>query len=313
MPARARISPLRGSSAATPPSRPASATTAASWRPVSDGRPDRLGGARLCAREHAVPRNQLAARAPAQPLLERLLEAALADGPVRGEAVRVQRARAPRRSPAAPCAQRSSRRSHQRRGARRRRARARTLPSLRAQRGAQRGHADAAEALALAQLGEHEPRRPVHMLARHRDAQVAAEAAEHACLDHNRHGHVTAVQRLRVARFEVGHRGGGGRAAVGAPEARDRKARACLVAQQIVHRRAVAARPGIGEVARHPLGLRSGARPDDRARRQRHGREPCKGREGAMGEAPSALGGNALHGRGTVLGRCARWYPRSIA
>ena len=34
MPARARISPFRGSSAATPPSLPASATTAASWSPV---------------------------------------------------------------------------------------------------------------------------------------------------------------------------------------------------------------------------------------------------------------------------------------
>ena len=34
MPASARISPLRGSSAATPPSLPASPTTAASWSPV---------------------------------------------------------------------------------------------------------------------------------------------------------------------------------------------------------------------------------------------------------------------------------------
>ena len=56
----------------------------------------------------------------------------------------------------------------------------------------------------------------------------------------------------------VGHRGGGGRAAVRAPEALDRKARARLLAQQIVHRAQVAALPGVGEVARHALGRPTG-------------------------------------------------------
>ena len=265
-----------------------------------DGRPDRLGRPRLCSREHAV-RPQPARRPGAR--------AAAARTPPRA------RSGPTGQSAGKPCAYSAARSSAVSCGSMRPAIEsaiptsgevraspgpaARTLPSRERSVARIAGTLTRRRRSPRAQLREHEPRRPVHLLARHRDAQVAAEAPEHACLDYDGHGHVTAVQRLRVARFEVGHRGGGGRAAVGAPEARDRKARACLVAQQNVHRRACRRAP-------RPRRSRRAARsacdrvldPDDCTRRQRNGREPCKGREGAMSEAPSALGGNALHGSG---------------
>ena len=57
MPASARISPLRGSSAATPPRRPASADHRGLLEARVDRRPDRPGGARPRARQHPVARH----------------------------------------------------------------------------------------------------------------------------------------------------------------------------------------------------------------------------------------------------------------
>ena len=61
-----------------PPRRPASAVTAASWRRVSIVVATRSRGARLGAREHAPAGHELAAGAPAQALLEDLLQPVLA-------------------------------------------------------------------------------------------------------------------------------------------------------------------------------------------------------------------------------------------
>ena len=218
----------------------------------SCGSPSR--GAAVARASDPVARHELAAGTPAQPLLEGLLETALAHGPVGRVAARVQRPALLGASPAAPCARRSNRRfPRAARCARRPGPSARTLPSCERRVARTAGALTPSEALARAQLREHEPGRPVHAIARHRDAQVAAEAAEDARLDHHGHGHLAPVDPLRVARLELGHRGGGGRAPVRAPEALDREARARLLAQQVMHRAQVAALPGVGEVAGHAL------------------------------------------------------------
>ena len=103
MPARApRISPLRGVERRDRRrSRPASATTAACWSRGVDRRAHALGaGAAARARARACPPRRLAAGAAAQPLLEGLLETALADRPVGREAARVERPALLRPSPA---------------------------------------------------------------------------------------------------------------------------------------------------------------------------------------------------------------------
>ena len=111
-------------------------------------------------------------------------------------------------------------------------------------------------------------------------AQVAAQAAEHARLEHHRDVTSLAVRSLGVVRLESGHRRGGGRAAVRAPEALERVARARLVAQQVVHGAEVAALPGGDEVGGRALraGL-SACEPDHRAGHERHGREAAERRE----------------------------------
>jgi hypothetical protein len=105
------------------------------------------------------------------------------------------------------------------------------------------------------------------------------------------------MHALGLARVDRGHRGRGGRAAVGPPEASDRIASARGLAQEVVHPAHVASLPRLGEVAGHPLRGRLGARSDERTGDHRHGGEPGQGRESTVGEAPSALGGDALHGR----------------
>ena len=75
-----------------------------------------------------------------------------------------------------------------------------------------------------------------------------------------------AVRALGVTRLELGHRGGGRRAAVRAPEAREAESARSSPAQQSVHLAHVAALPGVGEVTGGSLGGRRGARSDDRRR-----------------------------------------------
>ena len=145
---------------------------------------------------------------------------------------------------------------------------------MRAQGGPHRRRTHPREPLARAQFREHEAGRPVDAVARDLHAQVSAQAAEHARVEHDRNGHLAAVDPLRVAGLEFGHRGGGGSAAVGALEALQRKAGTRSVAQQIVHPAHVAALPGLGEVTRHLLLGRPRARADHRSGHQGHGREP---------------------------------------
>ena len=190
MPASARISPLRGSSAATPPSRPASATTAASWSPVSMVVRIGLAG-RGCARARTrLPATSSPPGRPRSCSSNASSRPLWPTGQSGREPARVQR----------PALLRGLLRlhapgdrvgdSHERRGARVGRALGQDLAVVRAQGGPHGRRAHPSETLTVAQLREHELGRPLHALARHRDAQVAAEAAEDARVDHHGHGHL---------------------------------------------------------------------------------------------------------------------------
>ena len=173
MPARARTSPVRGSSAATPPSRPASADHGGLLEAGVDRGPDRpRRRAAWRAPARASPGDQLAAGAAAQPLLEHPLEPGLPDRPVRA-GTRARRAACrsagvswapsgPRSSPRCPRAARSAPAPAPRRA-----------PCRRASGCVARvgGRLARVSRSPRRSSGEHEPRRPGHVLARHRDLE----------------------------------------------------------------------------------------------------------------------------------------------
>ena len=189
MPARARISPLRGSSAATPPSRPASADHGGLLEAGVDGRLHRLGGARLArARARGSPAISSPPGRPRRRCSNASSSPLCPTGQSARESARVEAPSAPRGSPGPPSGPRSSPRCP-------RAARSAPAPGL-------AEHLAVAERIVarfggrLARLsrsprrssGTHEPRRPCHVLARHRDLDLAAQGAEHARADNHRHG-----------------------------------------------------------------------------------------------------------------------------
>ena len=297
MPASARISPLVGSSAAIPPKRPASPTTAASWTrgeiEVRTGSAWR-GRARASTRR---PGAQLAAGTPAQALLEGLLEATLPDRPVAREAERVQALALLGRLLGLHAARDRVGDADERRGARARRALGQHAPVAGEQRAALGRDAAAREPLAVAQLGEDEPRLPVDALLRDRHEQLARLAPEDARVDHDRHDHLAVALAARLLHLQLGLSGGVRGAPVAGAEALEWVGLLRIVAQERVHGAVVAALPGLGEVGGGAL--RGARRATTRPVRPRAARRP-----------PARPGQAALDGSG---GDVARRSARSRA
>jgi hypothetical protein len=161
---------------------------------------------------------------------------------------------------------------------------------------APRRQARAAQPLTRAQLGEHQVRLPIDAIVRHGDAQIATQAAEDACVDHHRDRHDALVEAIGVARLDLREGRCGGGALVRAPKAPQRIAPLRLFAEERVHRAKVTALPGCREVAGGPLRRAVRVRSDDHACDERHDGEAAQGGQRAVSKAPSALGGQALHG-----------------
>ena len=314
MPASARTSPLRGSSAATPPSRPASADHGRLLEAGVDRRPHRPGRGRGFARASTrPPGEQLAARAPAQPLLEHLLEAASAPpASPRGKPCAYS-ARARRRSPRRHAARRSSprsptsgerarsapapRRAPCRQRAERRRAPAARSPAGAARRGRSSGNTS---------RGDQATRSSDD-----RDPHVAAVASRtRASATHDRDGApcrrppvgssgsscvaVAVAAGALVGAPELGQR-------VGARAARARAARTWRGSRR-------AARP---RRTRAPLAPRRCRRsPHEQPADERDSREPGQRGQGTVGEAPAARWGDASSTYGSPASMVVRGTPQ---
>ena len=235
IPASARISPFFGSSAAIPPKRPASPSTAASW--IFGAIDVRTGSA---ARGRAVASTRRPARSsppgrPAQALLEGLLESALPDRPVAREAERVQALALLRRLLRLHAARDRVGDPHERRGPRVGRALGQHAPVAREQRRPLGRDAPARKPLTAAQLREDESRLPLHPLLADRHEQLARLAPEHLRLDDHRHDPIAVALAARILHHQAGLSRGVGGAPVGGTEALQGIGTLCLVAQERVH------------------------------------------------------------------------------
>ena len=174
----------------------------------------RRARARLGARQHAPAGQQLAARAARAALLEARARARLPHRPVRREAARVEGEPLLGRSPA-PSGPRSSRRA--RRAARCARSPAPgRAPCRRATRSVARlgGPAAPLERSPGPSPGKTRRGDQATCSSAHRDLRCAADSAEHARADHDRHGHGAAVAvPVGLRRTHLRERGRGGRCA----------------------------------------------------------------------------------------------------
>ena len=287
-PASARTSPVRGSSAAIPPSRPASASTAASCRRLSIVDRTRRAGRALARASTVRP----ASRVPPGQALHLTLQRALEAGRAHRACRAGSRVRRPRPARHGRRWARRCRRSRRRRPSGEVRASAgpsaSTLPSRETivARGGRLGCGGVSRSPSR-QSGERQLGRPGHAVRRPRAAPTWPRMlAEDAGGHHDRDPQAAAAGAAWLA-----HPGGGGGGRSGrAARRRARKAAGGyaplrLLVQQRVHRAVVLAVPGGGELLRGALGVRV-AGPSRRPARcpsRRRPRPPARGPRGGSG------------------------------
>ena len=321
MPASARTSPLRGSSAATPPRRPARADhrrlLEAACRSSSAPPGAARGRARARTRLPATssppgrPRRRCskASSSPVWPTGQSAREAARVERP--SLLARLLRLHAPGDRVRDP---------HERRGARVGAGpSASTLPSRESSVARTRGRARCArEPLALAQLGEHEPRRPTP-LARRRPARASSprRLAEHARVDD---------RSARSPRRRPRPRGRRPRCAVSVAVAPPRGRRRAGSAERIAVRRAssvsspcIARRSPRSHASREVAGRALSTatrwtRPDQGAGDQGQAASPPRAGSARWVRRRRRSEGMLFTGRGPLLdGPALDAYPRSLA
>ena len=312
IPASASTSPSFGRITATPPSRPASAVTAARWTSGSIVVRTAWPASGRDVREHPVAGEQAAARRPGELGVELSLEPGQADGGAVGDAAALELGGA------------LGRRGADASGDLRRQRAEVGEPVLalgerravaREDRGARRQLGPAAQPLAAAQAGLDEVALPgdrgAVVLLDDRQGELPAQRAEDP--RPHRHGHAdAAVDGLgRLPGDHTVERARPGGVAVGGGEALQRDALLGLRRQQRVHGRVVAATPGIREALGGVLArvLAGGADRDPDGERGHRGeherREP-----GRHATTPAGTAAGRRRGGGPGSRACGRGHAR---